>query len=228
MQELAILVAVLFIVGGTWLFVEVAEDVNEGTTQAIDTALLLAFRTPGDLAQPIGPPWVEEGVLSLTALGSSVVLGLLTLAVAGYLLLDRQYNLALLVIIAVAGAFIFNALLKIGFNRPRPDIVPQLTSARFASFPSGHSMTAAATYLTLGALLARSQPRRQLKLYFMGLAIVVTLLVGITRVYLGVHWPTDVLAGWTAGTLWALLCWLAADRLGQRRIAQRRDDELKT
>jgi undecaprenyl-diphosphatase len=105
---------------------------------------------------------------------------------------------------------LLNLLLKLGFDRPRPDLVPHLTEAYQTSFPSGHSMSSAATYLTLGAMLARVQPSRRLKIYFLSLAIAVMLLVGFSRVYLGVHWPSDVLAGWAAGAIWALACWLLA------------------
>ena len=78
-------------------------------------------------------------------------------------------------------------------------------------------MMSAVVYLTLGALLARSQPRKRLKAYFLLVAAFLTLIVGVSRVYLGVHWPTDVLAGWTAGAVWAILCWLAARRLQRSR-----------
>ncbi len=121
-----------------------------------------------------------------------------------------------------------STLLKQLFSRPRPDLVPHESFVYTASFPSGHSMMAAVTYLTLGALLARVQPRRQVKAYLLVLAALVTLLVGISRVYLGVHWPTDVLAGWAAGAIWALLSWLVARWLQRRGQVEPDADELAT
>jgi undecaprenyl-diphosphatase len=158
-----------------------------------------------------------EIMRDITALGGTAVLALLSLSVIGYLALLRRYDLALLVIVSVGGAMLLNFLLKLGFDRPRPDLVPHLTEAYQTSFPSGHSMSSAATYLTLGAMMARVQPRRRLKVYFLAIAIAVMLMVGISRVYLGVHWPTDVLGGWAAGAIWALSCWLVAWWISLRR-----------
>ena len=124
--------------------------------------------------------------------------------------------MALLVLLAVFGGGAIVYFLKLGFDRPRPDLVPHGSYVFTASFPSGHSMLSAITYLTLGFLLARSQSHRTLRIYIMVLTLVVTGLVGLSRVYLGVHWPTDVLAGWAAGACWALLCWLVARWIQQR------------
>jgi undecaprenyl-diphosphatase len=121
---------------------------------------------------------------------------------------------------SVIGGAILSNLLKDFFQRPRPEIVPHLAYAANTSFPSGHSMMSAVTYLTLAALLARSQERRRIKAYFLLLAVLITFLVGVSRIYLGVHWPTDVLAGWTAGTTWALLCWLVARSLQRRKALE--------
>lgn len=217
MHEFRILLVLGIILVGIWGFIELAEMVNEGETHTFDTAVLLALRSPVDPGQPLGPPWMGEIMRDITALGGTAVLSLLSLGVIGYLALLRRYDLALLVIVAVGGAMLLNLLLKLGFDRPRPDLVPHLTEVYQSSFPSGHSMAAAATYLTLGAMMARVQPRRRLKIYFLSLAIGVMLLIGFSRVYLGVHWPSDVLAGWAAGAVWALLCWLAAWWLSQRR-----------
>ena len=112
---------------------------------------------------------------------------------------------AFLVVVAVVGGMLLSTGLKLGFERPRPDLVPHGARVYTASFPSGHAMLSAVTYLTLGALLARVQERRRVKAFFIGLAVVLTLLVGVSRVYLGVHWPSDVLAGWCVGAAWAVL-----------------------
>jgi undecaprenyl-diphosphatase len=219
MHEFRILLVLGIVLVGIWGFVELAEMVDAGETRSIDTALLLALRNPSDPAQPIGPVWMSEIMRDITALGGTAVLTLLSLGVIGYLLLLRRYGLVALVVVSVGGAMLLNFLLKLGFDRPRPDLVPRLQEVYHASFPSGHSMSSAATYLTLGAMLARVQPRRRLKIYFLSLAIFIMLLVGFSRIYLGVHWPTDVLAGWAAGAVWALMCWLAAWwlTLGRRR-----------
>jgi undecaprenyl-diphosphatase len=146
----------------------------------------------------------------VTALGSLGVLAFVGLAAAGFLLLQGNGRTAALVVVAVGGGMLVSTLTKLGFDRPRPDLVPHGAVVYTASFPSGHAMLAAVTYLTLGALLARVQPQLRLKLYLIGLATALTVLIGVSRVYLGVHWPTDVLAGWTLGAAWALACWAVA------------------
>jgi undecaprenyl-diphosphatase len=217
LHEFRILLVLGIVLVGIWGFVELAEMVNEGETRAVDTALLMALRNPVDPGQPLGPVWMGEIMRDITALGGVAVLGLLGLSVCGYLALLHRYDLMLLVIVSVGGAILLNYLLKLGFDRPRPELVPHLTEAYQTSFPSGHSMSSAATYLTLGAMMARVQPRLRLKVYFLALAITVMVLVGFSRVYLGVHWPSDVLGGWAAGSVWALLCWLLAWWIAQWR-----------
>lgn len=211
--ELMPLLAIVLVAGGIWLFAELAGEVREGETRQIDEAILLSMRNPADASDPLGPPWLEEMERDFTALGGVGVLSVLTLAVSAFLALDRKGRAAVLVLIAVGGALVLSFLLKSGFQRPRPELVPHGSYVYTTSFPSGHSMMSAATYLTLGALLARVQPRRRLKVLLLGFATLLTLIVGCSRVYLGVHWPTDVLAGWTAGAIWALICWLIARRL---------------
>lgn len=199
-----------------WAFIEVADEVVEGESHATDSRVILALRNANDLSDPLGPLWVEELGRDFTALGGVGVLTLLTLSVAGYLWLIGKVRAMLLVLGAIGSGLLASTLLKQGFDRPRPDLVPHDSLVYTASFPSGHSMMAAITYLTLAALLARVLPNRATKVYFLALAVIVTVGVGVSRVYLGVHWPSDVLAGWAVGASWALLFWLIARRLQHR------------
>jgi undecaprenyl-diphosphatase len=190
-----------------WMFVEVAEEMLEGDTRVIDERLLMVFRNAADPALPLGPAWVREVMRDITALGSTFVLLLVTLASIGFLALTKNRHAALLVLIAVLGGMLLSTLLKAGFDRARPDLVLHTMTVYSASFPSGHAMMSAVVYLTLGALLAATQQSTRLKLYILGLGVFLTLIVGVSRVYLGVHWPTDVLAGWALGASWAMACW---------------------
>lgn len=214
--ELLGLLGVALVAAALFAFIAIADAVFDGETQGFDRALMLALRDPADLATPIGPRWLREVARDVTALGGTFVLTFATLATAGFLVLSRRRAAALLVLVAVGGGTLISTLLKHGFERARPDIVPHAMEAYSASFPSGHSMLSAVTWLTLGALLMRIEPRKRVKSYVLALAVATTLMVGASRVYLGVHWPTDVLAGWSLGAGWALLCWLVALRLQQR------------
>lgn len=215
-HELSTLVGFVLVAVGTWMFVELADEVVEGDTQRIDRTVLLALRSSADVSDPLGPKWVEELMRDFTALGGIGVLTFVSLVVIGYLLLQRKTSTAAFVLIAVAGGLIVSHFFKWQFGRPRPDLVPHGSHVYTASFPSGHAMMSAATYLTLGALLARVHAQRRLKAYFLFLAALLSLSVGVSRVYLGVHWPTDVVAGWTLGASWAILCWLVARYLQRR------------
>ena len=190
-------------------FTELADDVLEGENHQIDTTILLMMRG-ADLADPIGPPWAEEMMRDITALGGVAVLTLVTIFSAIYLFLKKRKDLVLYLAAAAITGTVLSNLLKAGFSRPRPDIVPHEIVVYTASFPSGHSLVAAVIYLTLGVILAEAQARYRIKIYILTVAVVVTLLVGISRIYLGVHWPSDVLAGWLTGTAWAFMLWIAA------------------
>jgi undecaprenyl-diphosphatase len=215
-MERTVLVALLLIAAGLWGFLELAEDIREGDRFSLDRTILLLFRNPADPTDPLGPIWLESAVRDITALGGTVVITIVTLSAAGFLLLSGKPGAALYVVVAIAGATLLSFLIKAGIERPRPDLFPHGAPVYTASFPSGHATGAAATYLTLGALLARFQPHRRLKVYLLTLAAILTLLIGLSRLYLGVHWPSDVLAGWTLGASWALLCWLVARQLQRR------------
>jgi undecaprenyl-diphosphatase len=218
LAQLERLTLVAMIVGAAALlaFAKLADAVLEGDTRAFDERLILALRVPGNLADPIGPRWVEEAMRDFTGLGSTGVLTVMVLAVTGFLFMTAKRHAAATVLLSVIGGVLLSQTLKWLFARPRPDLVPHGAEIYTASFPSGHSMMSAVVYLTLGALLARTQAGRGVKAYILTVCVLLTLLVGISRVYLGVHWPTDVLAGWMLGGLWALLCWSLMLWLQQR------------
>jgi len=195
-----------------WGFLALASEVMEGDTKTLDMRILVALRKSDDPSRPIGPDWVQNSLMDLTAIGGPTVLGLVVVSVAGFLLLQGRYHTAIVVLATAASGEIANYAMKNLFLRPRPDVVPHLRDVTSSSFPSGHAMESAIIYLTLGAMLMRVAERRVTKMYCIGIAIVLTLLVGISRVYLGVHYPTDVIAGWMFGFFWASLCWMVASR----------------
>lgn len=219
--ELPLLVLPGIAAAGLWGFVALADEILEGETADVDRWLLLSLRDRQDLSDPLGPRWLEEMMRDVTAFGGTGPLAFITLAGILYLLLRRRLRTALFLGIAIAGGQALSSLLKLGFDRVRPDLVPHGTVVYTASFPSGHAMMTAIVYLTLAALLARSESRRRLKTFLLLLAGCITVLVGISRVYLGVHWPTDVLGGWMIGSAWAAGCWSLAAFLQRRGEIER-------
>jgi undecaprenyl-diphosphatase len=219
--EWPVLLGLVGVFGSLWLFIVLASEVVEGETHGFDRRILLAFRAAGDPSDPIGPPWVEEMMRDFSGLGSTAVLTILTAAVIGYLLLAGKRRAALVVFLSIGSGQLLSTALKLFFERARPDLVPHGTFVYTSSFPSGHSTMSAVVYLTLGALLARIESRRRVRIYLVALGAVLTFLVGVSRVYLGVHWPTDVLGGWTIGAAWALLWWLVTFWLQRRGKVER-------
>lgn len=208
--EFPVLLAGLIVAGGLWGFIELSEVARDTTPHTFDTQILLAFREAGRPDNPIGSPQVEGMVRDITALGGTIVLTLITAATVIYFFLTRRLSTAFFVLVAVGGGQVLSSLLKLGIDRPRPELVSHLANETSLSFPSGHAMLSAVTYLTLGTLAARFLHGRTTRIYVLSLAVLLTLMVGVSRIYLGVHWPSDVLAGWCAGFAWAMLCWLAA------------------
>lgn len=204
------------------IFMKLASEVFEGETQSFDKKILLALRDSSDLSNPIGPHWLTAAALDITSLGSDTVLGLAVFFVGGFLVLQGLWRRALFVVAASLGGWFLQASLKQLFQRARPEVVPHLREVMSLSFPSGHALQSAVVYLTLGALLMRIAERRLTKLYCMTVAVLATMLVGISRVYLGVHYPTDVLAGWLLGLSWALVCWMI-ERSLERQAGLKRE-----
>jgi len=206
--ETRTLVALLFLVGLPWIFLEVADEVSEGETSNLDRRLLLALRMPGDPAEPIGPRWVEEAMRDMTALGGFTVLTLLTVVAGLLLVFHERRREAVIFVGAVIAAQLSCDVLKVLYDRARPDLVSHGSYVYSQSFPSGHSAMAAAVFLILATVTASVERARRTKALIYGVAISGVFAVGFSRVYLGVHWPTDVLGGWVLGASWALIAWL--------------------
>jgi len=211
--ELRLLAPFLMIAALTAAFLKIASEVLEGEAHAIDLWILEACRVPGQPGTPIGPVWFQESVRDLTALGSPAVLALVLLATWGSLMVTRQRRMAWLMLWAAQGGQALALGLKALFARARPDDIYHATVAAGHSFPSSHAMMSAVICLTLAALAARVTRRPALRWFILLVACGVTMLVGASRVYLGVHWASDVAAGWAMGAAWALVCWLLARRL---------------
>ncbi|MFA3791116.1 phosphatase PAP2 family protein [Aliiglaciecola sp. SL4] len=193
-----------------WIFYELAGFAVTGGTPQIDQSIILAFRDTNDLSDPIGPKWVEEMMRDITALGGVAILTSFTLFVTLFLLIENKPKIAALLVLAITSGMIVSFSLKYGITRPRPDLVPHGSYVYTSSFPSGHAMLSALVYFTLAGMLSHLPVRRRVKSYFYMIAILFTFSIGVSRVYLGVHWPTDVLAGWLMGIGWALLTLVVA------------------
>ncbi|MBB1177717.1 phosphatase PAP2 family protein [Brevundimonas aurantiaca] len=197
----------LAVSAGLWFFLTLAGEMREGETRALDEKLLLLLRTPGNPDNPLGPRWVEEAMRDVTALGGFTVLTLV--AVIGVIALARTRRWRAAVVLAgvALGAELTSDLLKLAYARPRPDLTAQGSYVYTHSFPSGHSTVSTAIYFTLAALLASAVARHGSRALILVTTAFLVLAIGVSRVYLGVHWPTDVVAGWAVGSIWAVAGW---------------------
>ncbi|MCC8932597.1 phosphatase PAP2 family protein [Rhizobium sp. 'Codium 1'] len=189
---------------------ELTGEVLEGETRAFDEGVLLMLRDATDPAMPAGPAWLTKMMVDITALGGVTVLALLVTLVVIYLALRRKFRTAAFVTVSILGGWALSSALKLGIARPRPEVVQHLVEVTDMSFPSGHAMLSAITYLTLGAMLSRLEDRPSLRYFFPLVAVFLTFIIGLSRIYLGVHYPTDVLGGWAAGMVWACGSWFVA------------------
>ena len=219
--ELVVLVAGLLLVVGVWVFVAVAVEIAEPGGGGFDAWAMRALRDPDEPTKPWGPTWLREIGRDLTSLGSESVLATAVLLTAGGLLLAKKARAAAYVAGATVSGVLANAVLKAVFARERPDEAIRSVAVASSSFPSGHAMSAAIVYLTLGTFVARIVKGRALQLWVFGSCVALTFVVGLSRVYLGVHYPTDVVAGMAIGFAWAIGWWLVAEVLAGR--AARRD-----
>lgn len=227
-QEQWLLTMILLGAVLSFAFLKIAGEMSEGETEAFDKTILIALRTPGDLASPIGPAFLKGSMIDLTALGGVTVLTLVTVLAIAFLLLRHRWRQALLAALATGGGSLLGTLLKSLFARPRPEVVPHLVEVTSLSFPSGHAMNSAIVYLTLAVLIARSFEEGRLRAFVISVAALLVLTIGVTRIYLGVHYPSDVLAGWAVGAAWALLMGLVSNILQRRRKIEQPQPTVET
>ena len=215
--DLQVFISILIIIIGTTSFIIIANKVSAGATKNFDKWALELFRQTNNPVQSIGNDLVTSAVRDITALGSGTVIILFTLSVLGFLLFQKKYIMVYLILGATIGGGVLGLLLKEIFGRPRPDVIYHLTSATSLSFPSGHSMMSMVLYLSFAALMIRIPYKRAIKIYIISIALFLSIIIGISRIYLGVHYATDVLGGWSIGIAWASFCWLFAHYLEQRK-----------
>ncbi len=214
-----VLLGGMFLMGAAaWTFLEIQDDVRGAAPLAYDERILLFFRVPGSPESLRGPSGLEYAVRDLTSLGGRPVLTLVTLGFSGFLLLRRQFGPLLLLWVVAIGGYLIMSEMKNFFARPRPEWTLRLSGESSPlSFPSGHAMMSTMIYMTLAVIAAESQESRLIRFYLVGFATFLAALIGVSRVILGAHFPSDVLAGWTIGLCWALLCWLVAHSLRRHR-----------
>lgn len=207
--EARVLIGLVLAAGVLWSFLSIADEMAEGETRALDSRIILSLREPGDLNNPIGSKNVEEAVRDITALGGTTLVTVVTIVSVLAFLFQKKRVHALVMAGVVLAAWASSQATKALYGRPRPDLVPHEAFVYSASFPSGHSTMSTAAFLTLAMLVASLASNRRSKALAYGVAAVFAVGVGFSRVYLGVHWPTDVLAGWCLGSAWALAGWIA-------------------
>ena len=195
--------------GALGFAIYIVDELIEGDAFKWDAAILLACRVPGHLDQTIGPRWMQTSAGDISALGGPTLIWLLGGAGLGFMFYIGKKAEAAWLLVSVVGASLINTAMKLMLHRPRPEVVPHLTYVSNDSFPSGHAMISAAVYLTLGIMLAETQKRAIARSYIVAFSGLLVILIGCSRVYLGVHWPSDVMAGWAFGGVWALAVFAA-------------------
>ncbi len=217
-----VVVVVALLLGATlFLFTELSSEVSEGETLEFDNSILASFRDPQNQHQLIGPTWLLPATRDISALGGVAVMTLLTILVTAFFALRKKWRLLFFFLASVGGGTGTMLILKCLFHRARPTIVPLLDDVSTEAYPSGHSMISAIVYLTLGAFLAKSSSSRRLRLYYFSVALLLTFLIGLSRIALAAHYPSDVLAGWCLGITWSCSSYLLAQMLQKRGMIEK-------
>lgn len=183
-------------------FAAVVALLESGHARSLDEAGLLFWRIGPDLV-PRGPRWLLEAVRDLTALGGVLLRNLFALGAVSALLWLGMRREAVLYAVTIVTGWAVNSAIKLVVGRPRPNIVSHLTEAGGTSFPSGHSFNSAVVYIAMALAFAAISPERRTRWTLIGLAVALTLAIAVSRVWLGVHYPSDVAAGWCGGAGWA-------------------------
>ncbi len=203
-----------------FVFCFIALLVSSGSTANIDDLILLSFRQNGNTSIPVGPAWLMDFMTDISSLGSVSIIVAVTLFVSGCMIVKKNFNLLWIILFAAIGGGLLDLLLKYLFARPRPEIVPHLVNVESWSFPSGHSVMSAVIYLSLAVIFIPVDMDRSIKKYILTSAVIISFLIGVSRIYLGVHYPSDVLAGWMLGTAWCCISMLLAERLTNRKLSE--------
>lgn len=201
----------------TWAFGEFAETVMAGQTQAFDDSVLRWMGAHHTSA-------FDSAMLEITSLGTGIVVMMIVGVAALFLALTRHRYSAALLLAATGGGGLLNLVLKHYFERPRPHIFTWGTHVVSSSFPSGHAMSAAVVYSTVAYLAARLQTRTWERALTLLSAVLVIIAISISRVYLGVHYPSDVAAGVIIGIGWSAFCMATLE--GIQRVAKRSGREI--
>jgi len=222
-KEIKVLLALLLLFISVLTFLEIGDAISAGETRQFDLSIIEFFRAEDDFNKPTGPPWITEFMTDITALGGGYVLAIITIFVLIFLTLQKHYDAFWLLLAATAGGTLISFGLKEIYGRERPDLAFRLITTTYLSFPSGHSMMSAVLYLTQAAIVARFQRTWKIRIYILSAALFLTIIIGFSRVYLGVHYPTDVIGGWTIGLAWASLCWCIAWYIQRRKRLKQRN-----
>jgi len=211
-----VFIAMAALAGAVFVLTILGRTIARGDRFAFDSAIMLAMRQDANPALPAGPVWLRQVMIDVTALGGETVLTLAVILTIGFLAASRHLLAAALVLAGTVTGSIAVALAKTLVGRERPALVDHLVEVSSASFPSGHAANSAIIYLTIALVSIQVIPHRAARWFLFGATLLLVTAIGTSRVYLGVHWPSDVLAGWSFGALWALAWWAAGSWLRLR------------